>query len=87
MMRWPGALIGWLFRPLLRDVDAGYDEMRRNEDSGRLEHDGETVTIAWRDCNCEWATKTCDELHVKRAVVPRAALLTMVAANTHEPRG
>jgi hypothetical protein len=37
------------------------------------------VAISWRDCDCEWSTKTCDELHLRRATVSRAALRNLTA--------
>jgi hypothetical protein len=37
------------------------------------------VVISWRDCDCEWVTKFCDEKHVKFAVVDRDQLVLLVA--------
>ena len=32
------------------------------------------VLVSWRDCNCGWATKYCDEEHARYALVPRDGL-------------
>lgn len=34
----------------------------------------------WRDCDCEWLTKFCDENHVRHATVPGSLLRNHIAA-------
>lgn len=52
------------------------------------------VWVAWRDCNCDWTTKYCDDHHLQGATVSRSGLeaLTAVprspdARPTHTPHG
>jgi hypothetical protein len=32
------------------------------------------IVVTWQDCNCEWTTKTCEELHVRYTILPRRLL-------------
>ncbi len=31
----------------------------------------DTVTVHFFTCDCEWATKFCDEYHTATAIIPR----------------
>lgn len=51
----------------------------------RASDDGQAgVVISWRDCDCEWATKYCDEEHVKYAVVSRSGLAALATAEEQQ---
>lgn len=36
------------------------------------------VVVRWTDCECEWATKTCDEYHTRVARIPLSKILDWI---------
>ena len=56
----------------------GYGQTEHEGDGemihGFVPDDDRLITVCWRDCDCEWWTKSCEELHTRQSAVPLGVL-------------